>query len=243
MSRPPVQTARAVEALLRDLGSRLRRGEAAEAARSSNTGRLVTGLGPIDALLGGGFPRGRLCEITGHSSSGRTSLALSLLAQTTRAGETCALVDGADGFDPSSAKAAGVVLEQVLWARAPGWSEALRSTEQLLEAPGFGLVLLDLTLDPRLSRASRLHTPPATWTRLARAAAGSDSALVVLSLARNTGTAAEIVLEMTTTRAGFRGSPALLEELETEARLVRHRTAPVERSVRVRLRSPHSSTA
>ncbi|MCH7709134.1 MAG: hypothetical protein IH884_11650, partial [Myxococcales bacterium] len=54
MSRPPVQTARAVEALLRDLGPHLRRGEAAEAARSGDTGRLVTGLGPIDALLGGG---------------------------------------------------------------------------------------------------------------------------------------------------------------------------------------------
>jgi hypothetical protein len=105
------------------------------------------------------------------------------------------------------------------------------------------LVLLDLTFDPRLSRASRVHTPPATWTRLARATAGPNSALIVLSLARNTGSTAEIVLEMTTTRAGFRGSPALLEELETEARLVRHRTAPVERSVRVRLRFPRSSAA
>jgi RecA/RadA recombinase len=232
-----------VEALLRDLGPRLRRGGATEAARSQEGGRLATGLPLVDDLIGGGFPRGRLSEIAGWSSSGRTSLALALLAGATRAGETCAWVDAADGLDPASARAAGVVLEQILWVRAPGWSEALESASHLIGARGFGLVLLDLTLDPRRAREPRRQTPPATWTRLARAAAGTDSALVVLSLARITGTAAEIALEMTTTRAGFRGSPPLLEELETEARLVRCRTAPAERRVRVRLAASHGTAA
>ena len=62
--------------------------------------RLATGIDALDALLGGGFPRGRVSEITGPLSSGRTSLALALLAAATRAGEIAAVVDAADAFDP-----------------------------------------------------------------------------------------------------------------------------------------------
>src|SRR5262247_1728780 len=120
---PPPGVAR----LLRDLGPRLRCGGAPVEAR----GCLPTGLPEIDRLLGGGFPRGRLCEIAGPLSAGRTSLALSLLARSTSAEEVCALVDAADGFDPPSAEAAGVSLERVLWARPAHGpvSLALRSAE------------------------------------------------------------------------------------------------------------------
>jgi recombination protein RecA len=103
-----------------------------------------TGIPDLDRLLEGGFPHGRLSEIAGPLSSGRTSLALCLLARATRAGEMVAVVDAADAFDPASAQAAGARLDRVLWARAPGWREALRSAERLLEAHGFALVLLDL---------------------------------------------------------------------------------------------------
>jgi hypothetical protein len=59
----------------------------------------------------------------------------------------------------------------------------------------------------------------------------------VLSLERVAGSAAEVALEMGAAKARFTGTPPLLEGLEVEARLARHRSAPADRSVRVRLRT------
>jgi recombination protein RecA len=229
VSRPPEAAARqaAVEALLREFGPRLRRGGHAEPPPA----RLPTGIAAVDRLLGGGFPRGRLSEVTGPASSGRTSLALALLARATAAGEVCAVVDAADGFDPRAAELAGVALERVLWARTPDLRSALRATSRLLEATGFGLVLLDLA-------AARLRPPAPLCTRLARAAAGTRTALIALGLERAEGASAEIVLEMRATRVHFTGTPSLLEALEVEARLLRQRSAPGNRCAKVRLASP-----
>jgi len=214
----------AVSGLLRDLGPRLRCGELPAELPS----RLPTGLPQIDQLLGGGFPRGRLSEICGALSSGRTSLTLALLAETTRAGELCAVVDAADGLDPLAAEAAGIALPRVLWVRAAALHPALNATQQLLEAGGFALVVLHLA-NPSL------RTSLSSWRKLARSAAGARTALVLLGLDRSAGTAAEITLELRGTRAHFTGHPPLLEALEVEAQLLRHRTAPAQRSARVRL--------
>lgn len=217
----------AVDRLLRDLGSRLRRGALPAEPRVC----LPTGLPAIDRLLGGGFPRGRLSEIAGPLSSGRTSVALALLARATAAEEVCAFVDAADGLDPASAEAAGVALGRLLWARPVperGLGPVLRGAERLLEAGGFALVLLDP--GERGSEISR-----AAWSRLARAAAGSGTALVALSRRRAAGAQAEVALEMGSLRASFGGTPALLEALEIVAVLARHRTASAERSAVLRL--------
>ena len=76
-----------------------------------------SGVAELDAVLGGGFPRGSLVEFCGPASSGRTSLAFSLLAQTTGRQEACALVDVSDSLDPLSLAAAGVELPRLLWIR------------------------------------------------------------------------------------------------------------------------------
>jgi RecA/RadA recombinase len=222
--RPPEP---AVARLLRDLGPRLRAGGDPPEPRDC----LPSGLPEIDRLLGGGFPRGRLCEIAGPPSAGRTSLALSLLARTTAAEEVCAVVDAADGFDPLSAAAAGVVLERVLWARpvpGPRLSEALRGAERLLEAQGFALVLLD-------PGGRERAVPRSAWARLARTAAASGSTLVVLSRERAAGPQAEVALELGALRAHFAGTPLLLEAIEIEVVLVRQRGARPERSALLRL--------
>jgi hypothetical protein len=156
-----------------------------------------------------------------------------LLARTTRAGAIAAVVDTADAFDPESAEAAGSDLARVLWVRAPRLRAALRSAEHLLAARGFGLVLLDLAL-------AGLRIAPASGPRLARLAAGTGTPLVALSLTRCLGTTAEIAIELTPTRANFSGTPALLENLEIEVALVRHRSAPARRTACVCL---HSSWA
>jgi recombination protein RecA len=76
-----------------------------------------SGVTELDAVLGGGFPRGSLVELCGPASSGRTSLAFSLLAQSTERQEACAFVDVSDSLDPISLAAAGVELPRLLWIR------------------------------------------------------------------------------------------------------------------------------
>src|SRR5690348_8961531 len=88
---------------------------------------LSTGLADLDRYLDGGLPRGQVSELVGPVSSGRTSLLVRLIASATAQGELTALVDGLDRFDPSSAAAAGVTLDQVLWIRG-----------HLMSHPGFG---------------------------------------------------------------------------------------------------------
>src|ERR1700724_4149022 len=76
-----------------------------------------SGVTELDAVLSGGFPRGSLVELCGPASSGRTSLAFSLLAQATERQQACAFVDVTDSLDPISLAAAGVDLPRLLWVR------------------------------------------------------------------------------------------------------------------------------
>jgi hypothetical protein len=228
----------ALEALLVDLGSQIHRGasvsqqqeQAAEALRF-----CPTGLPTLDTRLGGGFPYGRLSEICGAPSSGRTSLALSLLAETLERGVLAAWIDLADAFDPASAVAAGNDLERLLWVRARSEDEALRSCERLLQTEGFELIVLDSAL-PETGRGPRskrrnVAIRDVSWLRLARLAASTRTALVVLSNISMTGSRAELVLEMKPLGARFVGPPSLLDALETTAVLRRHRSRPTGQAV------------
>jgi len=96
--------------------------------------RILAALSPqeIDDLLGGGLPIGGISEFTGLGSSGRTSLALSLLAETS--GDfACAYIDVNDSIDPRSAAAAGVCLRNLLWVRLA--SVAHETTKGGLQSP------------------------------------------------------------------------------------------------------------
>jgi hypothetical protein len=159
---------------------------------------------------------------------------MALLARSTSVGEVTAVVDCADAFDPSSADSAGVLLDRVLWVRTPRTPQALRCAERLLEAHGFALVLLDLAIPD-------LRSGPATALRLARCAASSGTALVVLTATRALGTAAEVAIELAPARTRFTGTPALLEGLDVQVNLVRHRNAPGPRHATVRLRATQAA--
>lgn len=232
----------AVDGLLRDLGASLQRGSRTLATSSGGpeTGRLVTGLPDLDALTGG-FAPGRLAEIAGPASSGRTSVAHALVARATRRGETVAWVDAAGSFDPASARDAGAVLGRVLWVRPPALREALRCCACLLDARGFALVLLDLAdRSDRAGVGAAGRAPAAaTWQRLARSAAATGTPLLVLSPERTTGHFADPVLELQPARAHFGShdgsdadaerAPLLLEGLQVRARVARHRAGPIHR--------------
>jgi len=218
----------ALAEVLAHLGPQVQRGALPPAPQA----RCATGIPALDRLLGGGFPQGRLSEIAGPLSSGRTSIALALLATSMRAGGLAAWVDAADAFDPASAVAAGVPLARVLWVRAPDLGGALRSTERLLETRGLPLVLLDLALP-----GPALHVAPAAWPRLVRAAEASATTLVVLASGRLTGTSAALALSLAPGQAHFGGEPCLFEGLEAQALLARSRETPEGGLACVRLRA------
>jgi hypothetical protein len=163
-----------------------------------------TGIPQVDAMLEGGLPVGAISEVTGPKSSGRTSMALSLLALQTQESRVCAWVDVEDTLDPESAAASGVSLRQLLWVRcnrasAPAkgkpWTrldQALRATDLLLQAGGFAAIVLDLG-DTAPDDASRI--PLATWFRFRQAADRTRCCLIVLGLAAYAQSSAAVVLE------------------------------------------------
>jgi recombination protein RecA len=83
----------------------------------------ATGIEPLDDVLRGGLRAGAISEMVGPECSGRTSVALSFLAQMTQAGKVCCWIDVSDTFAPASAAAAGVDLTRLLWVRC-GVSQA-----------------------------------------------------------------------------------------------------------------------
>ncbi len=84
--------------------------------KSELTEVTATGIPQVDALIQG-LPHGALTEIYGPASSGRTTLALSFLAEMTRQQQVCTIVDASDSFDPESLAAMGAHLNRVLWVR------------------------------------------------------------------------------------------------------------------------------
>jgi hypothetical protein len=159
---------------------------------------LSSGNPRLDRLLGGGFPRGRLSEIYGATSSGRTSLAYGLLACATQQGEIAALVDCHDRFDPRCATAAGIRLRRLLWVRPPDEREALRSSEILLGTQGLRLVLLDLADGLSPITAARFAS---AWPRLARQAVAANVTFVLLSRERSAGSVATLCLTLRNARS------------------------------------------
>jgi hypothetical protein len=134
-----------------------------------------------------------LTEIYGPPCSGKTSLLISALAARTAASEVCALVDARDAFDPHSAEAAGVKLEQLLWVRCRNVDQALRSTDLLIQGGGFGLIALDLgDTPPNIVR----YVPLQVWFRFRRAVESTPTILVLLEQESNAKTCASLVLEL-----------------------------------------------
>jgi recombination protein RecA len=94
-----------------------------------------TGIREIDELLHGGFPIGALSEIVGPECSGRTSLALTLVANLTQAGKVCAWVDVSDTLHPESAAAIGVDLSRLLWIRCGRFCDRTVESTPLPDSP------------------------------------------------------------------------------------------------------------
>ena len=95
------------------------------------------------ASIGLSLVRGTVAEMAGPSSTGKTSVAVSLLSELTSTGEVCAIVDPVNAFDPVTAKLAGVELANILWVRCRGDIEkAFMAADYLVQAKGFGAIWL-----------------------------------------------------------------------------------------------------
>jgi recombination protein RecA len=123
--------------------------------------------------LTGGVPRGSLIELCGSSSSGRTSIAFSLLAATTQRQEACAYVDVSDSLDPLSLASAGVDLTRLLWIRCG--SNPTTNGPQSQQSSGSSLVS-SKTL-PFLENTGRKHKHSQSWQHPRDQIRGIESAL------------------------------------------------------------------
>lgn len=105
---------------------------------------IPTGSIGLDMALGiGGFPRGRIIEIFGPESSGKTTLALQAIAQSHKRGGICAFIDAEHALDINYAKALGVNLEQLLISQPDSGEQALEICEALVRSGGIELLVLD----------------------------------------------------------------------------------------------------
>ncbi|MBI4227108.1 MAG: recombinase RecA, partial [Candidatus Omnitrophica bacterium] len=105
---------------------------------------LPTGSLALDQALGvGGIPRGRVVEIYGPESSGKTTLTLSVIAQAQRAGGVAAFIDAEHAFDPTYAKKLGVNLDDLLISQPDTGEQALEIAEMLVRSHAVDIVVVD----------------------------------------------------------------------------------------------------
>jgi recombination protein RecA len=105
---------------------------------------IPTGNIMIDRALGvGGFPRGRIIEIYGPESSGKTTLTLTAIAQAQKLGGLAAFIDVEHALDPSYARKLGVNLDELLVSQPSSGEEALRICETLVRSNALDIIVLD----------------------------------------------------------------------------------------------------
>jgi RecA DNA recombination protein len=182
---------------------------------SEDRGRRATGLAALDALLGGGWPRAALSEISGRRSSGRTAVVRAALAAAISAGESTALVDVGGTLDARAALSTMMAPgPPLLWIRC-GAAQALKATDLVVAAGGFGTVALDLC-------DARLRIPDAAWMRLRHAARAQGTTVLVASGARRLGAFAAAAVDLGGAPAFDPEGPPLFARLEVRAQRLRN---------------------
>ena len=105
---------------------------------------ISTGSIGLDIALGiGGLPKGRIVEIYGPESSGKTTLALHVIAEEQRSGGVCAFVDAEHALDPAYAKKVGVNIDELLISQPDTGEQALEITETLVRSGAVSVVVVD----------------------------------------------------------------------------------------------------
>ena len=141
---------------------------------------ISTGFLPLDQVLGiGGLPKGRVSELVGPATSGKTTLALKFLAQAQKGSGQVAYVDQARAFDPDYAHRCGLDLSRLLVVAPYDLPEALAMTEALARSGGLEAVVFD-GLDAIWGDADAARLLAACLDRLAAPLARSGTVLLFL---------------------------------------------------------------
>jgi recombination protein RecA len=120
-------------------GSIMKLGE----AHKVNVETIPTGSLSLDLALGGGIPKGRVIEVYGPESSGKTTLTLHAIAEVQKAGGTAAFIDAEHALDPAYAKRIGVDVENLLLSQPDNGEQALEITETLVRSNAVDLIVVD----------------------------------------------------------------------------------------------------
>ena len=104
---------------------------------------LPSGCLSLDIALGGGYPKGRILEIYGPESSGKTTLTLHAIAEIQKQGGTAAFIDAEHALDPAYARKLGVDTENLLVAQPDNGEQALEITETLVRSNAVDLIVVD----------------------------------------------------------------------------------------------------
>jgi recombination protein RecA len=104
---------------------------------------ISSGALSLDLALGGGYPKGRIIEIYGPESSGKTTLTLHAIAEVQRAGGTAAFIDAEHALDPAYAKKLGVDTDNLLVSQPDNGEQALEIAETLVRSNAVDLVVVD----------------------------------------------------------------------------------------------------
>jgi recombination protein RecA len=128
-------------------GAIMRMGE----AKSIEVETIPTGSLSLDLALGGGVPKGRVIEIYGPESSGKTTLALHIIAETQKLGGQAAFVDAEHALDPQYAHKIGVNTDDLLVSQPDNGEQALEITETLVRSNAVDIIVVDsvAALTPR----------------------------------------------------------------------------------------------
>ncbi len=115
-----------------------------ETDRQVEVETISTGSLSLDIALGiGGLPKGRVVEIYGPESSGKTTLALHLIAEAQKAGGTCAFVDAEHALDPTYAEKLGVDLDELLISQPDAGEQALEIADTLVRSGAIDVLVVD----------------------------------------------------------------------------------------------------
>jgi len=121
-------------------GSLMRMGDAAK----MNFSVISTGSITLDLALGvGGLPRGRICEIFGPESSGKTTLCLSVIAEAQKAGGNAVFIDVEHALDPRYAKLVGVDVDNLMISQPESGEDALNIAETLIRSGSIDIIVID----------------------------------------------------------------------------------------------------
>jgi recombination protein RecA len=190
-----------IDKIVADLNKKYGNGSVMDLSKPENikpVERINTGLPSLDAILGGGLPKARIHELYGPESSGKTTLALHMLAkaQLDEPNKKTAFIDIENSFDPEYAKKLGIDLDKLIISQPNSGEQALDIMEKLCQSKAVSIIVLDSVaqlvpnsvkekeIDGTINIATTARLLSQTIPRISDAAAESGTTLLFINQIR-----------------------------------------------------------